>query len=175
MEKTNFISKEEVKNLVENGKYSYCDYYLVEIPNQFYCPNEEGSGKYSLQINTAEFQDFIEKAKEEVFHQNKVKGAEQAEDIVYNIQVSEWALSFTSFKEYLEDDLSVYSKKITHTFEVKIPILLNREGHDKVMGWIRKMTKTIYKKYISNECRTDVDWKLLSNGNVQFEVVQSQF
>jgi hypothetical protein len=176
MKKKNFISKEEVKNLVENCDF-YGYYYGIDIPMQFYTKDTE-SGKYILHSDTAEFQDFIEKVKEEVFHQNKVKGAEQKEDIIYlgyEVKDGRLVLPFTSFNEYLEDDFSVYGKKITHTFEVKIPILLNREGHDKVMEWIRKMTKTIYKKYISNNCRTDVDWKLLSNGNVQFEVVQSQF
>lgn len=167
MKQVNFISKEEVKKLVEDGKY--CEsYYIVSIPNHVDLKNE------------GQFQDFLEKAKEEVFHQNKVKGAEQAEDIVYDIQhgiASKLALSFTSFKEYLEDPfkINVSDKKITHTIEVEIPILFYKKGYNKAMEWIRKMTKTIYKKYISDKCRTDVDWKLLSNGSVQFEVVQSQF
>lgn len=173
MKKINFVTEEQVKNLVANGEYDKYGYYLVDIPNQFYNPNNLFE---EIQANTAEFQDFLEKAKEEAFHQNKVKGAEQKEDIIYlgyEIKDGRFVLTFTSFKGYLE--VTFNNKKITHTIEVKIPFLVKSDGYFKVTEWIRKMVNTVAKKYISDKCRTDVDWKLLRNGNVKFEVIQSPF
>jgi hypothetical protein len=176
MEKKNFISKEEVKNLVENGKYDNRGYYLVDIPNRFYNPNDYWK---KIKEDAAVFQDFVEKVTEEVFHQNKVKGAEQKEDIIYlgyENRDRRLVLTFTSFNGFLEDTFNnVYNKRITYTFEVVIPDFVEDGGYFKIREWVKKMAKTIEKKYTSDGCLTNVDWEILSNKNAQIEVVQYSF
>lgn len=81
MEKKNFISEKEVKRLVENSEYDE-----VDIPMQFFTKDTE-SGIYILQANTAEFQDFVKKVKEELLCQNKLSNAKKIEDIICDIEL----------------------------------------------------------------------------------------
>ena len=93
MEKKNFISKEEVERLVENSEYDE-----VDIPMQFFTKDTE-SGKYILHSDTAEFQDFVKKVKEEVFYQNRdILRADHLTDIVYDFSLDKSGLGKLSLQ-----------------------------------------------------------------------------
>lgn len=162
MEKKNFISKEEVKNLVENGEYDWRDYYLVDIPNQFYNKNNLSE---EIQANTAEFQDFLEKAKEEVFYQNRdILRADHLTDIVYDFSLDKSGLGKLTFKNYGEYlcERGV-SQKIVHIIEVYLPQPLKNKGKDdyELQDFIKRMTNAVaYSGYTKNTDTATVSWKL---------------
>lgn len=158
MKKKNFISKEEVERLVENSEYDE-----VDIPMQFFTKDTE-SGKYILHSDTAEFQDFVKKVKEEVFYQNRdILRADHLTDIVYDFSLDKSGLgklTFTNYGYYLCE--RGVSQKIVHIIEVYLPQPLKNKGEndEEFQEFIERMTKQVGYEYDIDIDTAKVVWKL---------------
>ena len=167
MKKIDFVSEQEVKNLVANGDF-YGYHYGIDIPMQFYTKDTE-SGKYILHSDTAEFQDFIEKVKEEVFHQcfeGNVFEETNLEDIICDFKLGTSGLGklfFSTYDDYLGNILKC--EKIVRTFKIILPQSLKNKGENdkEFQEFIKRTTKTIGYVYRVDTDTATIDWKLSEN------------
>ena len=175
MKKKNFISKEEVKNLVENCR---CNGYhsVIDIPMQFYTKDTE-SGKYILHSDTAEFQDFVKKVKEEAFYQN-FEGEYDLEDIIIDFYLDMsglWKLYWSTYDDFggLWD-----SQKTIHIVRVYLPQLLKNkvEDDEEFQVFVKKMRERVALEYDVDTAT--VSWKLSENERgekvIEFEAVEEE-
>lgn len=174
MKKINFISKEEVERLVENSEYDE-----VDIPMQFFTKDTE-SGKYILQANTAEFQDFLEKVKEEAYYQcfDGNEGEYDLEDIIIDFYLDKSGLGRLYWSTY-DDFGGLWDyQKIIRIVRIYLPQPLKNKGENdkEFQVFVKKMKERVALEYDVDTAT--VSWKLSENERgekvIEFTMVEKK-